>query len=401
MISTSAIAACSLGKNNGNADSDFGDKNTEYQITVQAFDNENFEIINGAVRDYLKTSYSQSLPLIQSPASDGADFQTSYISFKSEYKESFTVRYSVKSDFSDYKEIEYKPKRSSRLYSVNLGILFPDTRYYAFIYATSEPECKSEIIGFKTENCGVRLINLTDENGQGPRNVRDIGGYSGLDGKRIRYGMIYRGGYLNHRYGADDAYALTDHGANIMANELGIKSEIDLRTSGADDVDARAEEKLPQTKNQICEDNPYYKFTVTQYDLIFNSLQSQENIKNIFQTLAKSESYPLYLHCNAGADRTGTICALIEFLLGVSEESATRDFELTSFSPFGKHTRVYVQQNDSSNYIAWGKFIERLKSFDNDGNGNLTTATEKYLLSLGVTRFEIDSIRSILLETLE
>ena len=135
--------------------------------------------------------------------------------------------------------------------------------------------------------------------------------------------------------------------------------------------------------------------------MIFNHSESQKNITNIFQTLAKEESYPLYLHCNAGADRTGTICALIECLLGVSEEDATKDFELTSFSPFGKRTRVYVQQNDSGNYIAWGKFLETLRSFDDSENRNLTTATEKYLLSLGVTRSEINSIRSILLETHE
>ena len=399
-ISVFSIAGCSSDKSM-NESSGAGDARTEYKITIEQSESEYFEILGSVVRTYLETPYSQSLPLVQSPKSVGEDSQIAYISFKSEYKESFTVRYSEKPDFSDYKEIVYKPKKSLRNYNVNLGILVPDTRYYAFIYATDDPEFKSEVIGFKTEDCGVRLISLIDENGKGPRNVRDIGGYPGLDGKRIKYGMIYRGGYLNHRYGANDAYALTDYGRNIMANELGIKGEIDLRTAGADDVDTLAEEKLPQTKNQICENDPYYKFTITQYDLIFNHSVSQKNIKNIFQTLAKKESYPLYLHCNAGADRTGTICALIECLLGVSEEDATKDFELTSFSPFGKHTRVYVQQNDSGNYIAWGKLLETLRAFDDSENGNLATATEKYLLSLGVTQSEIDSIRSILLETYE
>lgn len=399
-ISVFSIAGCSSDKN-ANESSGAGDVQAEYKITIEQVESEDFEILGNVVRKYLETPYSQSLPLVQSPKSDGEDSQMAFISFKSEYKKSFTVRYSENSDFSEYKEIVYKPQKSVRRYNVNLGILVPDTRYYAFIYATDDPEFKSEVIEFETEDCGVRLINLIDENGKGPRNVRDIGGYSGLDGKRIKYGMIYRGGYLNRRYGADDSYALTDYGRNIMAKALGIKGEIDLRTSGSDDIDTRAEEKLPQTKNQINENDPYYKFTITQYDLIFNHSGSQKNITNIFQTLAKEESYPLYLHCNAGADRTGTICALIECLLGVSEEDATKDFELTSFSPFGKRTRVYVQQNDSGNYIAWGKFLETLRSFDDSENRNLTTATEKYLLSLGVTRSEINSIRSILLETHE
>ena len=400
MISVFSIVGCSSDERVDES-SGAGDVQIEYKITIEQVESEDFEILGNVVRKYLETPYSQSLPLVQSPKSDGEDLQIAYISFKSDYKESFTIRYSENANFSDYKDIIYKPKKRLRRYNVNLGILFPDTRYYAFIYATDDPEFKSEVIGFKTEDCRVRLISLIDENGKGPRNVRDIGGYPGLDGKRIKDGMIYRGGYLNHRYGADDAYALTDYGRNIMANELGIKGEIDLRTSGVDDVDALAEGKLPQTKNQICDNNPYYKFTITQYDLIFNNSESQKNIKNIFKTLAKKESYPLYLHCNAGADRTGTICALIEFLLGVTEENATRDFELTSFSPFGKRTRVYVQQNDSGNYVAWGKLLETLRAFDDNENGNLATATEKYLLSSGVTQIEIDSIRSILLETYE
>lgn len=323
-----SIVGCSSGQKESKDKADESGK-AEYKITIEPYESDSFEILGSIVRNYLDTSYAESLALVKSPKTSGEDSQMSYVSFKSEYRESFTVRYSENADFSNYKEILYQAKKAARYYYVNFGILLPDTEYYAYVYATKEPDFKSEVFSFKTEDCIVRMINLIDENGKGPRNVRDIGGYAATDNTRIKYGMIYRGGYLNRRYGMDDAYTLTEYGRSIMLNELGIKSEIDLRTSGADDVDTSSTDKVPQTQNQICEDNPYYKFTITQYDLIFNDARSKANIKNIFQTLAKEENYPVYVHCNAGADRTGTICGLIELLLGVSEEDVTRDFELT------------------------------------------------------------------------
>ena len=54
---------------------------------------------------------------------------------------------------------------------------------------------------------------------------------------------------------------------------------------------------------------------------------------------ARKDVYPVYVHCAGGADRTGTLCFLLETLCGVSVADATIDYELTSFSPVGQRTR--------------------------------------------------------------
>lgn len=41
----------------------------------------------------------------------------------------------------------------------------------------------------------------------------------------------------------------------------------------------------------------------------------------------------------AGADRTGNTAFLLEGVLGVDEESITKDYELTSFSMYGRRPR--------------------------------------------------------------
>ena len=45
-----------------------------------------------------------------------------------------------------------------------------------------------------------------------------------------------------------------------------------------------------------------------------------------------------YIHCWVGADRTGTICWMLEGLLGVSSKDCSIDYELTSFS--GRKARL-------------------------------------------------------------
>ena len=91
------------------------------------------------------------------------------------------------------------------------------------------------------------------------------------------------------------------------------------------------------------------------------------------------------MHCTAGADWTGTVCYLLNALLGVSEKDLMKDFEMTSFSIYGLRT-------DTS-----GRFMY-LYILLNETNGkNLKEKAEKLLLSIGVTSDEIKSIRSILL----
>ena len=57
----------------------------------------------------------------------------------------------------------------------------------------------------------------------GVSNTRDLGGNVGLNGKRMKEGLVYRGMGLE---------AITDAGKEEFLNNLGIKSEVDLRGSG-------------------------------------------------------------------------------------------------------------------------------------------------------------------------
>ena len=392
-----SCVACSTG---GNSVDNSQSGNKEYNITIVDPEEGFLPIVGDKVRKYLNADYESSAEIVKRSTVQNDDTQNSYIAFKTEYKNSFTVRYSTDKNFSTYVDKVVDKNLKNGTNYVNLGILYPNTTYYFRVFATGNPNYCSEDKELTTENSIVRPITLTDENGRGVRNVRDIGGWNISENSRVKYGLIYRGGYLNTRSGVNDVYALNDYGRSVMKDSLGIKSEIDLRSSGADDIDTTDPDKTPQTKNYIDSSLPYYKCTITQYDAIFTSSSSGESIKKIFKTLADKNNYPVYIHCNAGADRTGTTIGLIHALLGVSEEDLTRDFELTSYSPYGKRTRDYVMQNDYSNYVAWGKYLETLvNKYDATGK-NLQVAAENYLKSLGITESEISAIKNIMIESM-
>ena len=90
----------------------------------------------------------------------------------------------------------------------------------------------------------------------------------------------------------------------------------------------------------------------------------------------------MYLHCTYGVDRTGTVCYLLEALLGVSDADLRKDYELSAFKD------SYINSEE------FAVFVARVKMLDGD---TTQEKVEGYLLSIGVTAEEIANIREIFL----
>ena len=223
--------------------------------------------------------------------------------------------------------------------------------------------------------------------------------------------MLYRGGQLNGYAGMD---SMTEQGKYVFREILEIRSELDLRKPGKDDggQDACWWDK----------DGKYIKIPMEQYSCIIPEFQgaansgaeyeesSPEAIRQIFAFLSDEQNYPVYYHCNSGADRTGTLTFLIGGLLGVSYEDLTRDFEMTSFSYYGARWRSSideggrfdaggVMQDNEKNYIAWGEMYALLADNYCGEDDSLSAAIENYLVTAcGVEQAHIDALKDIMLE---
>ena len=278
--------------------------------------------------------------------------------------------------------------------------LLPATTYYYKVEGTRPGDC-SDTLQFSTNSVSIRYI-VAD----GAANTRDIGGYKSNNGT-VNYGKIYRGSF------AGGINGLTNDGRNTFENELKIKTEIDLRK------DAK------QKSEYLSENVGYYKFDVGSYTDIFDvatrnslpktalrdSTDKSSEIKKLFEVLADESNYPVIIHCENGADSTGTMAFLINALLGVNEDDLIKDFELSTFSKLsGARYRsamnadgtafddTGVMQNDSEAFVAFGATINALKANYGIPGKSLSYAVENYLTSyVGVSSEEIENVKKIML----
>lgn len=159
-----------------------------------------------------------------------------------------------------------------------------------------------------------RMIKVSDTTtNTHARNCRDLGGMKTIDGKTIKYGMIYRGTNLD---------STTDTEQDLMANYLGIGWDIDLRQSSEGSAHFASKYNVTYV---MCN----YSSSVSS-DHLTNPTKVKKTIDAFFAAAAAGKAS--YFHCAIGADRTGYWGLLIEGLLGVSASDCSIDYEMTSFA---------------------------------------------------------------------
>ena len=387
----------------------------------------NVKLVDDAVREYLSASdvSGQIAALPQVKVSKDAGALPVKLAWNGNGSVKYTIYVADNENFDN--ATSYVVSGFTR--ELDIYNLLPSTTYYWKV--AGDRFDMSDTSVFKTEDLSVRLIYA-----EGTSNIRDLGGWN-ADGSFVNYGKIYRGNQLNG-YGNWGNNKLTENGLKTFKDDLKIKTEIDLRTQDKDDAN--------QTVNFVDASLPYYKYTIGQYtDIlepsVWNALphdgntpvDSMENkndarrlsyatgnavrnenamrrsLKGIFEVLADERNYPVYIHCNAGADRTGTVAFLINGLLGVSEADLIRDYELTSFSSVsglrfrseiknGDFTEIGVMKNDYDNFVAFGALMNAIKNNYGAEGGTLSYAIESFLTDyVGVSHEDIESLKRIMI----
>ena len=294
--------------------------------------------------------------------------------FDAEGATKFLVEYATQADYSDALTMETgASKRAVELYNLYRG-----ATYYVRISALNS---KGEAIEtaesqFQTTDLGPRVMNV-----DGIFNVRDLGGYNTSFGKKIQQGLIYRGGALTVP-GTGYAYqsVLSEKGKKTMSEEMGIKSELDLRTP----------QEAGITGGSVIPGAELTYITVGGYEAIFTSTTNQERYREIFSYFSNESNYPIYYHCTGGADRTGTLSYMLLALLGVSELECHQDFAFTTFSLYGVRASSVAGTTHTDNYQLFHEYLNK------QPGATQQEKAENYLLSIGVTEDEIYNIKAIM-----
>ena len=274
----------------------------------------------------------------------------------------YTVLLSTERDYSDAKTYNVPAENCS----VAVNNLLKAQTYYVKVMADGTSSAVET--SFTTTDLGPRVMTV-----DGVYNVRDMGGYVTASGKTTKQGLIYRGGALSPSADYPNVQ-ITASGIATMAEEMGIRTEIDFRNST---------EALGVTESCIPDAELIY-CTLGGYDS--GMINYAESYKKTFQLLARPESYPVYYHCTGGADRTGTVSYLLGALLGMDQADLIRDYEFTSFS-------LYGERNSKTTKYAFGAMCALLETYE---GATLADKAEQYLLSIGVTEDEIFNIRAIM-----
>ena len=276
----------------------------------------------------------------------------------------YVVTYATDASFTDAKTI-----RVAGTSSVVLDNLYAATKYYWKVDAIySNGTISSDVLTFTTAEA-PRVVYI-----DGVSNTRDLGGWAISDRTDIKQGMIYRGGRLND---------ITENGLVHILEDLGICTELDLRAPGEGGCGI----EFPLGDGAAYVNHPIA--------MTIEILQEANKAKfaNAVKVFAYEENYPIYIHCQVGRDRTGTLSFVLLGLLGASKEQMIKDYELSFFS-------AIAGVPDEDTYLQFRRSIESLyNSFENYGTGTVQENIEQYLLDIGVTAEEIAAIRTIMLDT--
>ena len=172
---------------------------------------------------------------------------------------------------------------------------------------------------------------------QGCSNLRDLGGYRAADGRRVRFGRVFRSASLAGLTEAD----LEAFGA------IGVRTVCDLR---GEREAGRAPSRLPVAGGPEVVRLPIEpKVGASLRDLLAREEATGEDVHDLLRTaytayatdhlpryralfglLLEGERLPLLFHCSAGKDRTGFGAALLLLALGVPRETAVADYLATN-----------------------------------------------------------------------
>ena len=240
----------------------------------------------------------------------------------------------------------------------------------------------SESATFVTEDIPPRWIGLYGTTG----NIRDLGGYITTEGKRVRQGMLYRGQGLN--YNSVDqkipgANRLMIVDQQLLLDRFHIRTDLDLRS-----LRETAGMKVSPLGSRV----NFVQHSSYCYAGIFTD-EGKKIMAQNFRLFCDEKNYPIYFHCIAGADRTGSLAYVLNGLLGVPEHSLGTDWEHTFYPNLPDN----YANGDPNFWRLYRHFTDGFAKYGTEDDP-LSRKIELYLIDCGITPEEIASFRSIMLE---
>lgn len=231
----------------------------------------------------------------------------------------------------------------------------------------------------------------------GVPNFRDCGGLPAAGGRRVMAGRLLR----------SEAFATLGDDDNAVLTALEHLCVCDLRSSGerseqvspymlhermelltaADSHEAGAV-NLVQTFQRMIDSPPEEMVAYMHHTYRKFALQFADTLRELFERMLKADA-PVLVHCAAGKDRTGFVCAVIQHAIGVPEAAIRADY-LLSDQHFGAPRLAELLHRRSGRH-APSPIVDALRVRADYLDDAFTTLVEQYgsvdeyLTALGLT----------------
>lgn len=189
------------------------------------------------------------------------------------------------------------------------------------------------------------------------RNFRDVGGLPTVDGRRVRYGVLFRSGHLAHATEQDAAFL----------SSLGLHTIFDFRNASDQKLEG-PDVELPGVRNvnlpltDPADGSEFWKMVrdgdLDQLRALLADGKGANRMINSYRAIVKQrtaehsqvlhslaeDSVPALMHCAAGKDRAGLSIAITLLAVGVEREAIVTDYLESNAA----HRRYKVHRSSTS-----------------------------------------------------
>lgn len=176
------------------------------------------------------------------------------------------------------------------------------------------------------------------------RNPRDLGGYIGYEGRKIKSHRLLRTGNMS---------CISEHDAQFL-RDYGLKKIIDLRSpledkkcpdkqiqgikhyqfsmSDEDNTKGGGGHNIEKMLEEYRHDQyAGFRMMCNRYYDHVTKKHAQNTLHKIIELLANTSDGAILYHCSEGKDRTGMVTVVILYLLGVDLETIRQDYLYSNY----------------------------------------------------------------------
>ena len=236
----------------------------------------------------------------------------------------------------------------------------------------------------------------------GAFNFRDLGGYPTADGRRTKWGRVFR---------SDTLDALSSEDLEVL-RQLGLQTVVDLRTRNETERDGRGllgSEPVRYMHLSVLPEEGGESTAAPSSDgasigarYLWYLEAGTSALTTALRLVADAEEHPLVFHCTAGKDRTGVLSALVLGCLGVDRQTIVDDYMQTAavlhliLDRLRGHP-VYGPTLQSGPPARFGVEAATMEDFL-DGVDERYGGAAGWARSAGITQDELDRLGAALLE---